>query len=153
MQQALKPVSRTAGARILPAELFREFDLAALDEAAPAPDARLAGEALTPLAHGLSLGSKRRGRLRDACGTWVPPVLRGRWAAEAGAGGQRSPATPSPRAAQAAMSHIPLLIAGYATPSVVSQFRLVALLLAPLLRRRRNSGSNSQTAHQDQEPD
>lgn len=73
----MKPPPRTAGAGIIAAELFGEFDFAALDEAAPALDVRLAGEALTPLAHGLSVGRERRGRLRDACGSCEPPVLRG----------------------------------------------------------------------------
>lgn len=74
MQQALKPPPRTAGAGIIPSELFDKFDLAALDEPAPTLDVRLAGEALTPLAHGLSVGRERRGRLRDACGSCVPPT-------------------------------------------------------------------------------
>jgi len=61
---------------------FGEFDLAALDEAAPAFDMRLAGRALTPLAHGLSAGRERKRRLRGVCAPCASPVLRGRWVAE-----------------------------------------------------------------------
>jgi len=50
-QQFFKSAPRTAGAGIVTAQLLDEFDLAALDEPAPALDVRLAGEAVTPLAY------------------------------------------------------------------------------------------------------
>lgn len=75
----MKLPPRTAGAGIIPSELFSEFDLAALDEPAPALDVRLAGIALTPL--GCGLRRERKRRLRDACVPCEPPVLRGRWVA------------------------------------------------------------------------
>jgi len=71
-QQRLKSFPRTAGARVIPPELFEQFDLAALDRplASFDPDWPLAvfdsaRVALTPLAGPLESSGRGRGSSRN----------------------------------------------------------------------------------------
>src|SRR3954447_11137106 len=64
MQHALKPASRVAGAQVVAAEFFSEFDVA-MDETPSALDMGFRGEGLPPLTR----DAESRGgfRNRDAC--------------------------------------------------------------------------------------
>lgn len=75
MQHFLKSLPGTARAAVVAAELLDQLLLAAMDEAQPALDARLAWEALTPLGRPLE---SRAGRRDRRCVSWSPPLAWGR---------------------------------------------------------------------------